>query len=256
VSPAGGRRYSVRMTCPHCGARDQAGKFCAECGEGLRAECPECGAELESDARFCAACGARVGGGGRSRAPWWIVAAAALVVILILLIPERAERAGPIRAVDPGAGAPVGPPMGFTGDMRIDADRLFNRVMAAAEQRRMEEVNQFLPMAIQAYEAVPDLDHDGLFHLAILYQTAGSHGMAQSTAEEILRDSPNHVLALGVAGSSAAEVGDSDTATAYFRRLVEGYPTEIGRPLAEYMDHRTMLEEYHRIARDFLADSS
>jgi tetratricopeptide (TPR) repeat protein len=238
------------MTCPNCGAEEQHGNYCAECGAELRVECAACGAEMEEGARFCPACGAGASV-ARPRAPWWIAGAAGLVVILILLIPQRAERAGPLPVTDPGAGAPS---MGFTGDMRADADRLFNRVMAAAEQRQLDEVNQFMPMAIQAYEAVPDLDDDGLFHLAILYQTAGSHEMAINTAHQILEGSPNHILALGVAASSAEARGNRDTAREYYRRLIDGYSVESSRQLPEYRDHRAMVEEYHRLARQYLTD--
>jgi tetratricopeptide (TPR) repeat protein len=174
------------------------------------------------------------------------------VVVLILLIPERAERAGPIRATDPAA-TPLGPDAGFTGDLRTDADRLFNRVMAAAEEGRRDEVEQFMPMALQAYEMVPDLDDDGLFHLAILYETASDYPMARATAERILADAPDHILGLGVAGSASAAAGDSATADAYFRRLLDGYQAEAGRLRPEYVDHQPMLEEYRRLATAFVA---
>lgn len=110
-----------------------------------------------------------------------------------------------------------------------------------------------MPMAIQAYELVPALDDDGLFHLAILYQTAGDHEMAKQTAGQILDHSPGHILGLGVAGTSAVAMGDEDAAAEHFRTLVDHYPVESGRLLPEYVDHQPMLDEYHRIARSFLA---
>jgi uncharacterized membrane-anchored protein len=153
---------------------------------------------------------------------------------------------------DPGVGAPGA--TGFTGDPRTDADRLFNRVMAAAEEGRQEEVDQFMPMALQAYQMIPSLDHDGLFHLAILHETAGDFEMARATAEQILRDVPNHILGLGVAGSAAAAAGDRAAARDYFTRLVAGYGTEAGTLRPEYVDHQVMVEEYRRIARSFLEE--
>jgi predicted nucleic acid-binding Zn ribbon protein len=242
------------MTCPNCGAENQAGKFCVECGAELRSDCPNCGKGLRPGARFCNHCGETLDGrGSRSRAPLWIGAAAALVVVLILLIPERAERAGPLPVTRPDAGAPMGPgPGGFTGDIRTDADRLFNRVMAAAEEGRQEEVAQFMPMALQAYEMVPALDHDGLFHLAILYETASDYDMARATAERILADVPEHILGLGVAGSASAAAGDPEAARAYFQRLLDGYGAEAGRLRPEYVDHQPMLDEYRRLAESFV----
>lgn len=247
------------MTCPNCGAAEQEGKFCAECGAALRSDCAECGADLEPGARFCHQCGADSRPGEkRSLAPWWIAATAALVVLLILMIPQRTDRAGPLPMTDPDAPAPAPAPgapagAGFTGDMRTDADRLFNRVMAAAEQDRQEEVDRFMPMAIQAYGLVPALDHDGLFHLAILHQTAGDHASARATAHQILQDAPNHILGLGVAGTSAAAEDDDAAARSHFQRLVDAYPSESGRLAPEYVDHQPMLDEYLRIARAHLA---
>jgi tetratricopeptide (TPR) repeat protein len=148
---------------------------------------------------------------------------------------------------NPAMDAPAG--MGFTGDLRTDADRLFNRVMAAAEMGDQQEVDQFMPMAMQAYEMVPDLDDDGLFHLAILYETAGDYDEARSTAERILAASPNHLLALGVAGTSSLAAGDTAAAEQYFRRLLAAYPQESQRLLPEYQHHQVMIEEYQRQAR-------
>lgn len=248
------------MTCPKCGATEEAGKFCSQCGTALGKDCPACGGDLTPGARYCRHCGEEVGsatgsasgagagsgsglraGARRARPPWWIAAAAAIVVVLILLIPERAERAGPLPARQP--------PSGFTGDMRTDADRLFNRVMEAAEAGREAEVAQFMPMAQQAYEMVPNLDHDGLFHLAILYETAGDYAAARATAEQILRDVPDHILGLGVAGTSSAAAGDEAAAREYYQRLLDGYDQESARPVAEYVDHQAMVDEYRRIAR-------
>lgn len=150
--------------------------------------------------------------------------------------------------VDPGMDAPADMG-GFTGDLRTDADRLFNRVMTAAEMGDQQEVEQFMPMALQAYEMVPDLDDDGLFHLAILYETAGEYDDARATAERILEGSPDHILGLGVAGTAALAAGDTAAAEGYFRRLLEAYPQESGRLLPEYVHHQVMLEEYQRQAR-------
>jgi hypothetical protein len=258
------------MTCPKCGSREEAGKFCSQCGAELGKGCPACGGPLTPGARYCPHCGEEIGaargsgsdsgeGASRARPPWWIAVAAGIVVVLILLIPERAERAGPLPARQPlgetgvpGAPGGMGAPSGFTGDMRTDADRLFNRVMEAAEAGREAEVAQFMPMAQQAYEMVPDLDHDGLFHLAILYETAGDFAAARATAEQILRDSPDHILGLGVAGTSSVAAGDRAAAADYFQRLLDGYDRESARLVPEYADHRAMVDEYRRVAQTFL----
>jgi hypothetical protein len=248
------------MKCPSCGAENQKGKFCAECGAGLDTQCPSCGAAVTPGARFCTSCGEPIGaeadaGGGGSRAPWLIAAAAVLVVLLVLFLPDDTER---VRApvtdspapVSPGAPGGAGGMGGLSSDMRTNADRLFNRIMMAAEQGNQAEVDQFMPMAVQAYGMVDGLDDDGVYHLAILQRTAGEFDQARETADRILEQSPDHILALGVAADAAQAAGDTGAANALWERLLEAYPAEAGKPLPEYMDHQTMLGEYRRMAQE------
>jgi hypothetical protein len=49
------------VICPSCGAENDGGKFCQECGAFLapRTECPRCGTQLKPNAKFCPECGAK-----------------------------------------------------------------------------------------------------------------------------------------------------------------------------------------------------
>ncbi len=222
--------------------------------------CASCQADVPPGSRFCTSCGEPVAaetttGGGPGRAAWIIAAAAILVVLLIVFLPRRAERVPAPRTgteapfagqTGGGAGAGLGE---LSSDMRSNADRLFNRIMMAAEQGNQAEVDQFMPMAIQAYGMVDNLDDDGIYHLAILQQTAGEYGEARSAAERILEHSPDHILALGVAASAAADNGDTAAASSLWQRLLEAYPEEAGKPLPEYMDHQAMLQAYRDSGR-------
>lgn len=199
------------------------------------------------------AAGARTGKG--SKAAWAIAVAAGIVVLLVLFLPDRTDR---VPAPRPGQdlNAPVGQTGGQDGaprlspDMRTNADRLFNRIMVAAEQGNQAEVEQFMPMAIQAYGMVEDLDSDGIYHLAILQRTAGDLAGTRRTAQRILDQAPNHILALGVAASAAQEAGDTAAAETLWERLLAAYPEESGKPLPEYVDHQAMLTEYRRMAQE------
>ena len=252
------------MKCPACGSDGQTGKFCAQCGAALAGACPSCGAELPPGGRFCTQCGQAAAGAAAGRArglPWpWIVGIGAVVlVVLVFLIPRRAERAGPASMTTPGATAPFAGTAGaasgdglLSNDMRTNADRLFNRIMTAAEQGNEAEVAQFMPMAVQAYGMVEGLDDDGLFHLAILHLTGGDPAAAMATAERILQGSPDHILALGVAAAAAERAGDAGQARDYHQRLLDAYPGEAAKPLPEYVDHQRMLPEYRRAATEAL----
>jgi membrane protease subunit (stomatin/prohibitin family) len=51
----------AKVTCPHCSAKVDGGKFCPECGEQLAKTsfCTECGTQLAADTKFCSECGHR-----------------------------------------------------------------------------------------------------------------------------------------------------------------------------------------------------
>lgn len=55
-------REGVRATCPECGAPQQTNaKFCADCGASLKAaHCTQCGGKLAPNAKFCPDCGAKI----------------------------------------------------------------------------------------------------------------------------------------------------------------------------------------------------
>lgn len=253
------------MECPQCGHNQETGNFCAECGTSLQGACPSCDADLVPGARFCTGCGEPVAGrpAKGSRTPYLLYAGAAVLGVafaLLVVVPRQQDRAGPGATSPSGvAPSPTAPAEGngagpgpLSADMRTNADRLFNRVMAADEQGNQEEVAQFMPMAIQAYNMVEDLDADGVYHLGLLHLAAGEHDEAREAAERTLETSPDHVLALGVAGQAAAESGDDEAARQLYRRLLDAYPDEAARSLPEYQEHQRMLPEYRRAAEDYL----
>jgi len=52
-------KAEATVTCPHCGAEAQGGKFCPECGQSLqpKSECSKCGAQVKAGTKFCPECG-------------------------------------------------------------------------------------------------------------------------------------------------------------------------------------------------------
>lgn len=261
--------YLAAMQCSNCGAEGQTGKFCSECGQAMEPSCPHCEADVEPGGRYCPSCGEGIAHSGGMDWFKWVGASLAVVaaivvlaVALVLFLPGDTENAGPPAATGAatapvggaGMGGGVGGGMGgLSPDMRINADRLFNRIMLAAEQGDQAEVQRFMPMAVQAYGMVEDLNADGQYHLAILHATAGNPDQARVTAERILTEHPNHLLALGVAAGAAREAGDEAAAEQHYRQLLEAYPEQSGRALPEYVDHQQMVEEYHRLAQEYVA---
>lgn len=256
---------SMTETCPSCG-ENAAGRFCAHCGVVLSADCRECGSSIPRGGRFCNQCGtastpaaapqtgepanAPSGGAGAGRLPWAIAGAAVVALAAVLLLPRLHEEEPAPAAFSP-APPTAGPAVAGGGDPRaVDlasmtpreaADRLFNRVMQSVSSGDSAEAQAFLPMAVSAYERVPELDADGHYHLAVLQMVRGDYRAARAEAEAILETSPSHLFGLFTAAQAERELGNEVEATAFFRRFRDAYEAETARQLPEYGEHAPAL---------------
>ncbi len=249
------------MKCPNCGAQ-ATGKFCPECGTALEgARCASCKSKLTPGARFCTQCGKATRGFARNNAPWYIAGAAVLALIVTLLVPaaNSSQGAGPAQPAQPAgpveAGAPGGTsgPPALSGNMRENADRLFNRVMQTRESGDTAGAKFFVPMAVQAYQSSGDLDADGLYHLSVLQTFGGDPTAGRQTAEQILKTAPTHLLALSAAATAARDLKDNAAARQYYQKLLDALATERSKPLPEYQDHSALLTQIEAEAKAFLA---
>ena len=157
-------------------------------------------------------------------------------------------------------GAPVGGAP--TGARAVDldsmtpveaADALYDRIMRAVARGDSVEAQQFMPMALDAYEIARPLNADGLFHLSLLQRTATRLDDALATAQQILSANPDHLLGLSAAGEVLAELGRSDEAAAQYQHVVDVYDAQMAAPLPEYVDHSTITDTLKRDAEAFLA---
>lgn len=264
--------------CPECGAQ-ASGNFCASCGTALGQRfCTQCGAQATPGARFCTSCGAGLGAGaaappssgeprtyagGRARPPrasdgsaggsntaWW-VAGAMMVVVMVFMLQPILSPAGGGSPAPAQAGGP-GPGVTDISSMtpREAADRLYNRVMTAVEVSDSQQVNTFLPMAIQSYEMARPLDLDGLFHLARLQRVGVMDGESLATAEEALARNPDYLLALYAAGDAALALGQDDTAREYLGRLIEVWDAQMASGNQDYELHSSQMPGILEFARE------
>lgn len=248
-------------TCPSCGA-PASGKFCSSCGAGIgKAACPKCGASVRSNARFCASCGFSLpaAGGtrtGADRLPWIVagVAGVGLVVALIALFARKpaaagAESGAPVASA-PFANSSAGGAAPDISNMspRERFDRLYNRIMQAAESGDQNTVTTFTPMAITAYSMLDTVDADARYHLALLKAHTGDMAGPTALADTILAQQPGHLFGYMIRGTVARwEKNDKALQQAY-RDFLQHYDSEIklGRP--EYADHQRSVDEFHQQA--------
>ena len=256
------------LVCPKCG-KAASGSFCQECGAKVGGHfCQECGAQITATAKYCNRCGNHISVSehraaatatlGGKNLPWWI-AGAAMFALIVALATQMMQSGGPSIPTaspitsQPGGGAMTGMPPDLSTMTPVEAaNRLFNRVMTAVTAGDSTEAQQFMPMAIGAYERARPLDNDGLFHLSMLQRTAMQLEAALKTAEEILEDNSDHLLGLSAAAKAAAELGRGEIAAAYYERVLEVYESQIEQDIAEYMDHTPIMDNLRTEAEAFL----
>jgi hypothetical protein len=239
------------MTCPQCGTA-ASGNFCSACGASLSARsCADCRAELSPQARFCHRCGTPVGGASRrtgSDRNAWIIAGV-LCVALVGGIAYKVSSSSPQPAVPDMANT------GATGGERapdISAmsprerfDRLFNRIMEAAQRGESQEIERFTPMALGAYEQLDTRDVDARYHAAVIYLQGGRIPQARALADTILQESPGHLFGYIIRGTAARMAGDSSAEARAQRDFRRHYQAEMAANRVEYLEHRPVVEEFN-----------
>lgn len=242
------------MTCPSCNA-EATGKFCSNCGAPLvGAACAACRAPLTPGAKFCHRCGTPAGLAAATRqsgvgnALPWSVAAIALLALIALAAGQRFGRA-PETVEQTATGEPVSAPLGGGRAPDISslspaerAERLYDRIMGAAERGRIDSVRFFLPMALQAYEALGSLTLDQRYDLGRLAEVAGDSRLASAQADTILSANSQHLLGLVLAARAARLKGDQRTERQLLERLAKAEPTERPKQLPEYLLHQNDID--------------
>jgi hypothetical protein len=259
---------STSTPCPACGA-SASGNFCSHCGASLTPRsCGSCHADLSAQARFCHRCGHPVPAGSqlaRSERTAWL-AAAVLCVLLVGGIVYKVSGGAPAAPVpdmantgaDPRERAAAQPPAGDELPSRapdISAmtprerfDRLFNRIMQAAERGDSLEVRRFTPMALGAYQQLEAPDLDARYHAAVLHLGVGDFAPAYALADTILGESPHHLFGFVIRGTAAGYQGDSAAKARAERDFLRNYRAETAAKRVEYLEHKPVLDEFKREA--------
>lgn len=185
--------------------------------------CPIC--DESTSAVFCPKCGTQLKSARRKSKNIWkyavgVVVVAAVVTLLIYLAGSKDE-------AEPNA--EVAPSLPTDRIARVQADRLFERVMALEEQGDTSEIQSLIPLALQAYSIAGELDADGLYHAILLMLASGNYAGAREDAEQMLTAVPTDLFALSAAGRAAAMQKDTAAAKKYYEQFLAAYDRESKR---------------------------
>ncbi len=188
-----------------------------------------------------------MGSGSERRA--WIIAGT-LCVLLVGGIAYQVSSAAPEPAAADmaNAGSSTGVP-GPAPDISAMAprerfDRLFNRIMQAAERGDSSEVARFTPMALGAYGQLDTVDVDGRYHAAVIHMQIGSFPAALSLADTILAESPGHLFGYVIRGEIARLRDNSVLRRDAEQNFLKHYEPAMQSKRVEYLEHKPVVDEF------------
>jgi hypothetical protein len=233
--------------CPSCGT-PASGNFCRACGAPTgSARCARCQAPLSQGAAFCAGCGTPTGSSkppSAGHGAWYFAAAAILVVLGIFVFSLSRSPVAAIAAAPPAAPAAGQPPDISGMSPRERFDRLYDRVMKAAQSGDAATAAQFTPMALEAYAQLDTIDADARYHAALLKAHAGDLPGTLALADTMLARSPGNLLAYMVRGSAARFGRDDAALRRAYTDFLGHYDVEMKKPDAGYAEHHAAIEDF------------
>lgn len=240
--------------CPRCG-KPARGKFCGSCGAALsQAPCPSCRTALRAGTRFCHVCGTPLGRkqmpAARFATAAWIAATAGALVVVVFVAARF------IGGLQSGDRVPAGPALAPTAVPDISrmtprerADRLFDRIVRAAEAGDTEQVMQFQPMALSAYAMLGQQDSDSRYHVGLIHSLAGNFAAARAQLDSLRTLEPDHLLGAMLAFTLAELTADAGGREQAYRAFLEAYDAEIASQKAEYLAHEPAIQSFLTAAR-------
>jgi hypothetical protein len=182
------------------------------------------------------------------------------VAVLVGVIVWQVERAPQAPVVpdmaNPGAGGAAPFAGGATGaapdisrmSPRERFDRLFNRIMTAADRGDSSTVATFTPMALGAYQQLDTIDTDARYHAALLLLQVRGVPAALALADSIEAAQPGHLFGYMIRGS-AAELAQNDAIRRQaYRDFLQHAEAEEKASRPEYREHQPAIDEFRKKA--------
>jgi hypothetical protein len=187
----------------------------------------------------------------KSASVTWVAALAASVVIVVL-VAIRIGSGGQASAPPPPSG-PAGPPVADISQMtpREAADRLFDRIVRAAEAGDTAQVVRFQPMALSAYSML-EQDGDTRYHVGLIHSLTGNDDAARAQLDSLRATSPDHLLATMLEFSLAQLAGDEAGRRRAYRTFLDAYDAEFATQQPEYLAHQEAIDAFRAAAQSEL----
>jgi hypothetical protein len=187
---------------------------------------------------------------GSDRRAWLIAGSLCLLLVagITYKVSSSAPQAPAPDMANTGAAPPERAPDISQMSPRERFDRLFNRIMLAAERGESDQVQRFTPMALGAYHQLDTIDADARYHAAVIHLQVGSLPQARALADTILAHTPGHLFGYLVLGTAAQIEKDTGAERRAQQGFLTHYRTEMAANRAEYLDHRPALEEFKQEA--------
>lgn len=241
--------------CPSCGTAT-TGAFCAQCGAAVGPRrCPSCGTAVAPTARFCGQCGAAVSGiangsvGKTNRSTTWAYLGIGVTLMAVVLtLVWRSASPPPASPTPTSAGDPTAIDLSAMTP-RERFDRLYDRVMRAAENGDEATVTQFSPMALAAYSQLDAIDTDARYHAAMIRMHTSDPDGATALADTIRLEAPTHLFSYVIFATLARQRGDQARLTAEYQGFMQRYDAELAAQRPEYAQHKFILDQMVEQAR-------
>ena len=193
------------------------------------------------------------------RAGWFAAAGMGVallgVILAFLASNERraASPAGPMAAPLAGGAATTDGSEGTPPDIskmspKERYDRLYNRVMRAAETGDQATVKQFTPMTVMAYQQLDSIDADARFHMAMLLLHTGQVPGAVAESDSLLKFSPGHLFGYMIRGAAARWNKDQAALKKAQTDFLGHYEKEMQAKRPEYGEHERAVSDFRAAA--------
>jgi len=213
--------------------------------------CPRCSQPVAEGSRFCASCGAQLAQQPASPAnlvryaPWILTGVLGLLLVLLVARRSPAPTAeGPTPAATPQGAPPDISNM--TPAQRFE--RLYQRIITAAQSGDQNTVTQFMPMATAAFGMLDTVTVDARYHMAMLELHVGDMNAAQAQADTIRKGDADHLFSYVISAAVARWKKDDKARDAAYREFMKRYDAQIATKKPEYTEHQSMLDEVKRAA--------